>query len=259
MRVSLRLGAHVAKNSLLEEAAVTGSDVVQIFLSSNRSWSDPVLTEEFRSTCRTFPGAIYVHAPYLVNPASADPGVRARSRRALIAQTAAAAEIGALGVVVHGGHVAGPGSTEDGVTGWLEVLHDWTPAVPLLIENTAGGSLAMARDFEVFARLFDALVHAGHTPGICLDTCHAWAGGEALAGAVDRLRRFAGGIDLLHVNDSRDGFDSARDRHANLGEGEIPLDDILGVLDAAGCDAVVETPNGPRAMAEDLRRLRVGG
>ena len=251
-----RLGAHVGKNALIEEASTTASEVVQIFLSSNRSWSEPSLSEEFLTACRAYEGGIYVHAPYLVNPASADPQVRKRSRRALIAQTEAASRIGALGVVVHGGHVAGHGSLDDGMAGWLEVLDGWDPAVPLLIENTAGGDLAMARDFGVFARLFDALVTAGHRPGVCLDTCHAWAGGEALLGSVDRLLRFAGGVDLLHVNDSRDGFGSARDRHANLGAGEIPLDELLAVVSAAGCDAVVETPNGAAAMADDLALLR---
>jgi deoxyribonuclease-4 len=251
-----RLGAHVGKNVLLEEAASTGSEVVQLFLSSNRSWSDPSLSEEFLAACASYDGGIYVHAPYLVNPASSDPGVRERSRRVLRAQTAAAARIGALGVVVHGGHVAGRGSLDDGVAGWLEVLDGWEPAVPILIENTAGGDQAMARDFDVFARLFDALVASGHRPGVCLDTCHAWAGGEALLGSVDRLRRFAGAIDLLHVNDSRDGFGSARDRHANLGSGEIPIEDVLAVVALAGCDAVVETPNGAEAMAADLTLLR---
>jgi deoxyribonuclease-4 len=116
----------------------------------------------------------------------------------------------------------------------------------------------MARRFEDFQRLFEAVERHGCRVGVCLDTCHAWAGGEALGTAVERLRSFAGRIDLLHVNDSRDTFDSGRDRHANLGDGNVPFESILEVVAAADCDAVVETPNGPARMAEDLALLRRG-
>lgn len=252
----VRIGAHVSKNSVLAEALATGSEVVQIFLSSNRSWRTPVLTDEFRTVVGGFSGGIYVHAPYLVNPASVDPLVRSRSRDALRAQFAAAESIGALGVVVHGGHLAGPGEFADGVRGWLEVLSGWDSPVPLLVENTAGGSSALARSFSDFQRLFDALVRSGRRVGVCLDTCHAWAGGEPLSGAVERIQTFAGRIDLLHVNDSLDTFDSARDRHANIGSGLIPVASVLEVVAQAACDAVVETPNGPLAMARDLEFLR---
>lgn len=258
----VRIGAHVSKNTLLAEAEETGSEVVQIFLSSNRSWAPPVLGEEFLVHARELQDRIYVHAPYLVNPASLDPLVRKRSRDALLAQFTAAERIGALGVVVHGGHLAGAGSFDDGVQGWLEVLADWGSSVPLLIENTAGGTSAMARSFDDFKRLFDALstasASAGHRVGVCLDTCHAWAGGEALGSAVARLSAFAGRIDLLHVNDSRDLFDSGRDRHANLGDGTLPSGVFAEILAAACCDAVVETPNGPTAMASDVEFLRSG-
>lgn len=255
-----RLGAHVSKNALVTEASLTRSEVVQLFLSSNRSWAPPVLGEEFLAAAAEFRGQVYVHAPYLINPASLDPLVRVRSRDALIAQFHAAEIIGALGVVVHGGHLAGTGSFVDGVRGWLEVLDGWESPVPLLIENTAGGASAMARRFEDFKQLFDALkahpAAAGHRVGVCLDTCHAWAGGEPLDVAVSHMQAFAGRIDLLHVNDSRDVFDSGRDRHANLGSGTLPPDVFFDVVSAAACDAVVETPNGPEAMAADLEFLR---
>jgi len=230
--------------------------VVQLFLSSNRSWRSPVLTEEFLADVAGFSGGVYVHAPYLVNPASADPLVRSRSRESLKEQFAAAERIGALGVVVHGGHLAGPGGFADGVHNWLEVLSGWDSTVPLLVENTAGGTSALARSFSDFQRLFDALVGSGRHVGVCIDTCHAWAGGEPLAGAVERVRGFAGAVDLLHVNDSLDDFDSSRDRHANLGSGRIPVNEVLEVVSQAACDAVVETPNGPLAMARDLAFLR---
>jgi deoxyribonuclease-4 len=72
----------------------------------------------------------------------------------------------------------------------------------------------------------------------------------------DRVRAFAGTIDLVHANDSRDPFDSGRDRHANLGDGACGLDAVAAVVAAAGCPAVVETPGGVDAMRRDLEALR---
>jgi deoxyribonuclease-4 len=249
------LGAHVERSSVLEDAERTGSEAVQIFLSAPRTWAAPRLRGDEESL-RTSGLLVYVHAPYLVNPASLNPEVRARSRQAIVEQAEAALRVAAKGLVVHGGHPTGSGTVEDGIRGWLEVLEGLELPVKLLVENTAGGNAAVARRFDAFARLHEALTWAGHDIGVCLDTCHAHAGGEELLGMCDRVRAFAGTIDLVHANDSRDPFDSGRDRHANLGDGACGLDAVAAVVAAAGCPAVVETPGGVDAMRRDLEALR---
>ena len=89
--------------------------------------------------------------------------------------------------------------------------------MPIYLENTAGGDHAMARHFDTIGRLWD---HIGDTGiGFCLDTCHAWAAGEELVDAVERIMAITGRIDLVHCNDSKDEAGSGRDRHANLGTG----------------------------------------
>lgn len=249
------LGAHVDRASVLAAAEATGSDVVQIFLSAPLSWATPRVGQD-EKVLRDSGLAIFVHAPYLLNPASVNPEVRSRTRRALIAQSEAAARIGASGLVVHGGHPTGDGDVRDGIAGWVEVLHDVHLPVRLLIENTAGGKAAVARSFDAFAALYGALHDAGHNIGVCLDTCHAHAGGEELVYACERLRAFAGKIDLVHANDSRDPFNSGRDRHANLGAGACGLEAVAHVVAEAGCPAVVETPGGNMMMREDIAALR---
>jgi deoxyribonuclease-4 len=249
------LGAHVERSSVLEDAERTGSEAVQIFLSAPRTWAAPRLRGDEESL-RTSGLLVYVHAPYLVNPASLNPEVRSRSRQAIVEQAEAALRVAAKGLVVHGGHPTGSGTVEDGIRGWLEVLEGLELPVKLLVENTAGGNAAVARRFDAFARLHEALTGAGHDIGVCLDTCHAHAGGEELLGMCDRVRAFAGTIDLVHANDSRDPFDSGRDRHANLGDGACGLDAVAAVVAAAGCPAVVETPGGVDAMRRDLEALR---
>jgi deoxyribonuclease-4 len=249
------LGSHVSRATALDDARAIDADVVQVFLSAPQTWASPRPRGD-EQALRDSGLALFVHAPYLVNPASLNPDVRAKSRVALEAQAAAAHAIGARGLIVHGGHPTGSGTIADGISGWLEVLDGWQGAVPLLIENTAGGNAAVARRFDAFAQLVDAVRAQGHNVGVCLDTCHAHAGGEGLAGIVERLVAFAGAIDFMHVNDSKDGFDSGRDRHENLGQGQCAIDELLAAVGSANCPAVVETPNGLSAQAADVALLR---
>ena len=98
----------------------------------------------------------------------------------------------------------------------------------------------MARTFDRLGRLWDAVGEFG--PGFCLDTCHAFAGGEDLVGIVERVLAITGRIDLVHANNSRDAFDSGADRHANYDSGTIAPELIVAACRDAGCDVIVETP-----------------
>mgnify|MGYP001072573854 CR=1 FL=1 len=130
--------------------------------------------------------------------------------------------------------------------------------VPILIENTAGGENAITRDLEVIARLWDKVGEFG--AGFCLDTCHAFAAGWDLATAVEKVKAVTGRIDLVHLNNSRDEFGSARDRHANIGEGTIDPEQLAAVCAAAGAPVVVETPaEGQAADIAFLRERLTGG
>jgi deoxyribonuclease-4 len=127
-------------------------------------------------------------------------------------------------------------------------------SVPLLLENTAGGNHAMARRLETVERLWEHVADGGL--GFCLDTCHAHAGGEDLDGIVDRVLAITGRIDLVHANDSKDPAGSGRDRHENLGKGQIDLDTLVGIVQAAGAPVVCETPGGVAEHQADIELLR---
>lgn len=249
------LGSHVERKDPLQGAVSRQADVVQIFLSPPQAWAAPKIRgDEHELLSAELP--IFVHAPYLANPASANPAVREKTRRCLQEQTKAAAAVGALGLVVHGGHPTGGGTVAQGVDNWLEVMRDLEPECRILIENTAGGSAAVARRFDDFARLLDALRGAGHDVGVVLDTCHAHAGGEELSSSAERLIRFAGSIELVHLNDSKDDFNSGRDNHQSLGEGSCAMQDLLQVVQVANTYTVVETPGGCVDQARDLSVVR---
>jgi len=157
-------------------------------------------------------------------------------------------------VVVHGGHATGDATFEGGLERWRKALQSIESPVPILIENTAGGEHAMARTIEDIAELWDAIGEFGI--GFCLDTCHAWAAGEELEDLVSRVVGAAGRIDLVHANDSKDLFGSRRDRHTNLGDGEIPTELLIHVIRGAGAPVVVETPEGAEAQATDIAWIR---
>lgn len=253
--MSVLIGAHTGGEKPIAEAAERDADLVQFFLGDPQGWKKPPP----RDDASELAGAempIYIHAPYLINVASANNRIRIPSRKNLQTAADAASEIGAAGLVVHGGHVTDDEDVAEGFPRWRKAIDTLETDVPILIENTAGGGNAMAREVETIARLWEHIGDAG--VGFVLDTCHAWAGGEDLATIVERVIAATGRIDLVHCNDSRDPFDSRRDRHANLGSGQIPGELLHGVVAAAKAPVVVETPGEATAQAADIAWLRRG-
>lgn len=253
----MRIGAHVNADDPLAEAARRGADVVQFFLADPQGWTAPRPREDAQAL-RDSDIDIYIHAPYVINVATGNNRIRIPSRKLLMAHAKAAAAIGAQGLVVHGGQV---GAKEDLAMGF----HNWRKAlayaeeeggfpVPVLIENTAGGQRSCARRFDDLARLWEAL--DGYEVGLCLDTCHAYAGGEELMGIVDRLLAITGRIDVIHANGSKYGFNSGRDRHENFSRGAIDPELIVEVVRTAGAPVICETPGTAEDQAADIAYLR---
>ena len=253
----MRIGAHVDPAQPLIEAASRGADLVQFFLTDPQAWSDP----KERADADAILGAdvdVYIHAPYRINVATMNNRIRIPSRKLLLSHAKAAASLGAKGIIVHGGHVGDSDELAKGFDNWRKTFAYAADsggfATPVLIENTAGGDHACARKLDMLARLWDAI--GDHEVGFCLDTCHAHAGGEDLLGLVDRVKAITGRIDLIHCNDSKDPFDSGRDRHDNLGSGMIDPELLIAVVRAAGAPVIVETPGDAEGQAADIAFLR---
>ncbi len=263
---SLRLGAHVDQEDPVAEAVARGADLVQTFLGDPQGWEKPTVAyaggpSALRDALAQAGVDLYIHAPYVLNVATGNNRIRIPSRKLLAQHADLAAECGAKGLIVHGGHVLAGDDPEAGFDNWAKTFERWAPPLPVLIENTAGGDHAMARRLERIARLWEVLDDRCEDAtmadvGFCLDTCHAFAGGEALPGVVDRVKAVTGRIDLVHANDSRDEFDSGADRHANFGAGRIDGDELAGVVAAAGAPVVCETPGGAAGQGADIAWLR---
>lgn len=244
------IGSHVRSDNPLQGALDDEADLVQFFLGDPQSWRKPPPRPD-ADLLRRSPIPIYIHAPYLINVASANNRIRIPSRTMLQDTCDGAAEINATAVIVHGGH-ADDHDIEAGFDRWVKALAALNTDVPVYLENTAGGNDAMARHFDTIGRLWDRIGDMGI--GFCLDTCHAWAAGEELIDAVDRITAITGRIDLVHCNDSRDAAGSGADRHANLGAGKIDPGLLLAVVRAADASVVCETADeGRRADIAFLR------
>lgn len=247
------VGAHVPSLDPLREAAERDADLVQIFLSDPQSWKKPAPRAD-AATLAESDLPIYVHSPYLINVCADNNRVRIPSRKILQETCDAATEIGAVAVVVHGGHVTGDGPQEEGIDRWRKALKATDTNMQILIENTAGGDKAVARRVEWIAKLWEEIGEFG--VGFVLDTCHSWAGGEPFDELVERIMAFTGKIDLVHANDSKDPFDSRRDRHQNLGAGEVPVEMLAATIVKADAPVVVETPGGALEQAADIEWVR---
>jgi deoxyribonuclease-4 len=253
----MRIGAHVDPADPLAAAAARGADAVQFFLTDPQGYKSPVPREDAEAL-RTSDVEVFIHAPYIVNVATLNNRIRIPSRKLLLAHAKAAAALGASGLIVHGGHVGKGEDVAVGFDNWRKTFAYAAESgglpLPVLIENTAGGDNACARRFDDLARLWEAI--GEFDVGFCLDTCHAHAGGEDLVDIVDRVKAITGRIDLIHANDSKDTFDSGRDRHDNLGSGKIDPGLVVAAIRAAGAPVIVETPGGVEGQSADIALLR---
>lgn len=260
---TLRIGGHVDQADPVAEALARSATLSQFFLGDPQSYKGPVIQyadgpAALKAAAAEANVDLYVHAPYPINVAATNNRIRIPGRKLLQQHLTAAAEIGAKGVIVHGGHLGKDEEAAKGFDNWRKCIDGLDMPVPLLIENTAGGDNAMARRLEAIARLWDAIGQAtgGDTVGFCLDTCHAHAGGNDLTTVVEKVLAITGRIDLVHANDSRDTFDSGADRHTNFGSGLIDRDELASVVRTAGAPVVCETPGGVDGQSADITWLR---
>lgn len=270
-------GAHVSAaggiSKAIDRTEEIGGDCVQVFTQSPRMWKPtahaPEELERFRARrAEARVEFVSCHALYLVNLASRDEEIRAKSLGALRATMEAARGIGAEAVVFHVGSHLGYGFDE--AIGLVapalrELLELTTDELWLCLENTAGAGATIGRSIAELASLCDAL--DGHPQlGVCIDSCHWWASGvdvtnrstldDALADldariGLERLR-------VLHVNDSKTPLGSNRDKHELVGRGLIGdgLATFLAHPAFESLPAIVETWEDKGADTEDLDRMR---
>lgn len=258
---TLEIGGHV--DDPIAAAHADGFPIAQTFLGDPQAWKGHAVPHPdgaagLKADAEAAGVSLFIHAPYVINVATTNNRIRIPSRQILAKQVKLATEVGARGVIVHGGHVGNGDDPQVGFDNWRKAIEGLDLTVPIFIENTAGGANAMARQLERIARLWDTISGAKgfENVGFCLDTCHAHAGGLDPDGLVDAIKAITGRIDLIHLNDSRDAANSGADRHAVLGRGECEAEYLVSVVREAGAPVILETPTGEVSHAEQIAWLR---
>jgi deoxyribonuclease-4 len=270
------IGAHVSTGGGLDKAIERGAaldcESIQVFNQSPRMWRPtkygPDDFAAFKEAMADSPvEAVVIHAVYLINCATKDRELRKKSLASLTHALRIGDGIGAAGVVLHPGaqkgEALGP-SIERAAKVIAAALED-SDNCPLLLEQTAGHKGLLGRDFDQTAELIE-LAGSGKRLGLCLDSCHLFVQGydvtdeEHLSAVVDEADAKVGldRLQCLHVNDAAAPLGSCRDRHANIGKGEMGKQGLAAFLSEPRFDklpATLETP-GPNKKGPDKREVQ---
>ena len=210
--------------------------------------------------------AVLIHAVYLLNCASDDPDISAKSLTSLTHSLRVGHDIGATGVVLHPGS-AKTGDVPSAIVRAGETIRQAladSEGCELHLENTAGAGGTLGRSIDELAALIEAC-GGDQRVGLCLDSCHLYASGydirtnAGMDALMDEVSEKIGldRLGSLHLNDSQTGLGSNRDRHADVAEGELGEEGCAAFLSApqlAGLACVLETPGPNRkgATAEEV-------
>jgi deoxyribonuclease-4 len=250
-----------------DRAAEIGASALQVFSDNPTSWRRrPAVPRElpaFRERLAAHGiGPLAIHAPYIVNLASADQEIHRRSVEVLANELRVARAYGARFVNVHLGSHRGEGPEAGvrrlagGVRAALDLVDGEAPGVLLVLENGSGAGSGLGAAIEELRSIDQAIADAGvdaERYGFCLDTAHLWAAGYPLHtavgvdGTLEAFDELVGleRLHMVHLNDSRSEIGSRHDRHEHVGAGRIGAEGIARVVTHPALDHVtyyLETP-----------------
>jgi deoxyribonuclease IV len=276
MPTDLLLGAHVSAAGGVPEAppraAAIAATAIQLFTKMANRWAERECVDEECTSFRerlaaTDVAATMAHDSYLINLASPDPVLRARSLASFVSELRRCHALGLHYLVSHPGNYmdereAGIARNADAIS---EALASAPGATILCLETTAGSGTSLGASFEELAAIIERVDPAQRARvGICLDTCHVYSAGYDLVNDYDGvIARFDDVLGLerlkvMHLNDSKTPFSSRRDRHELIAEGslgESPFRRIMTDERLARVPKVIETPKLDDATATDTRML----
>lgn len=271
------LGAHVSVAGGVQHAPERARDIyslnVQVFTKQPSRWAEPELApdrvEAFgrERTARELRVA-GSHDSYLINLASPRADLWERSLASFTAELERCAALELDFLVTHPGN-ATDGDMESGLDrnaeGVARALEEVPGPTRVLLEITAGSGTSVGASFENLARIIEGVPPAQRgRVGVCFDTCHAYSAGYDLVREYDAVWEAFDdilGLDrlgLFHLNDSKNPFDSRKDRHEHIGEGslgEAPFRRIMTDERFLGVSKLLETPKGDDMVTFDRQNL----
>ena len=273
------LGGHISISGGVslapERARKVTADCMQIFSKNQMQWkAKPLDLEEAEKFVENSKQKkileTVIHDSYLINLASPDKSLLKQSREVFLEEMVRAKHLGVRYLIFHPGSHMGSGE-QVGMKRIAESMN-WARTefgsgdVQLLLEITAGAGRVLGQSFEQLAKIMDQLDDQKNA-GVCFDTCHAYAAGYDIKVRSGYERTFelfdeVIGLDRLkamHLNDSKGALGSRRDRHEQIGKGNIGLEGFRNFMDDSrweGIPMVLETPKGEKGYRQELKLLR---
>lgn len=268
-------GAHISiakgYKHAVKEALSIGANTMQFFTRNPRGSAakalDPVDIKKANELCEKNDfGPLVAHAPYTLNLASTKAETVEFARMVLRDDLDRLKQIKVPYLVLHPGSHLGAG-IEEGIKQIAQNLRDVVTAdegVTILLEIMAGVGTEVGHTFE---QLYD-IMNFTEKPekfGVCLDTCHMLGGGYDIIDDIDKVLlefdKIVGleKIKVIHINDSKFPLGSRKDRHANLGEGELGLDNIKNIINHPALKDkpfLLETPGGLENYKKEIEILK---
>ncbi|KZT02361.1 AP endonuclease [Laetiporus sulphureus 93-53] len=261
-----KIGPHVSgaggvENTIVNAAAV-GANAFAVFVKSQRKWVSSPLTSEsiasFKSRMKAFgysPSHILPHGSYLINLGNPDEEKREKSYQCFLDDLKRCEELGLHLYNFHPGSSVGRATTEESLSFIAECInraHEETKAVVIILENMAGAGSVVGSHFSELGEIIKQVENKSRV-GVCLDTCHTFAAGYDIRtkdGWNDTMTEFEREIGPqylrgMHINDSKAALGSKKDRHQNIGLGELGLTTFAHILSdprTKDIPLILETP-----------------
>lgn len=246
----MNIGCHVPMHHSKRSADKFDADVVQLHLGSPQQWGRTTVPEG------EIADRLYVHAPYLINLSSVHKLPLQKSQATLIEQGKVGKQIGALGLVIHGGSWK-KGEQRKALVQWAKALSSYKSEFPrVLVENSANGKHSLTRNLHDLHLLWKHIGDAN--VGYCLDTAHLWANVATPEDAefyIKHVQGIVGRIQLVHANGSSALINSGVDRHSPLSLSVAPAGWVAWCVELANPKDVVAETTLPKQDIAQLRDL----
>ncbi|WP_245552920.1 deoxyribonuclease IV [Brevibacillus massiliensis] len=268
----LKIGCHISVAKGLEHAVrralELGAESFQVFTKNPRGLRPKKVdyddAEKGVALMQKHDITLVCHTPYITNLSTPKPDLQEVTIRSIVEDLHIAEAYGAIGAVVHCGKHVGEGE-EYGTNRMIEtldlILDQYEGPVKLLLENTAGQGSELGLSIDDLMKIRGASKHPDKI-GFCFDTCHSFAAGqwnlESFGELVKQMEHsgYLQQLAAIHFNDSKAPFDSKKDRHEKIGQGEIGSEALAKFLT---CDqfqhlpVILETPvNDEQEYAEEM-------
>lgn len=271
----LNIGCHLSASdgyvAMAKQAIEIGANTFQFFTRNPRGFKAKDIDEqdvkEFLEIIKAHKFVkILAHAPYTLNPCSADKRVRELAKEIFID------DLKRMEYTPNNMYNFHPGShVGQGIDAGIKIIADTLNEVltkkqttTVLLETMSGKGSEVGSKFEELKQIID-LVELKDKVGVCLDTCHIYDGGYDIVNDLDNvIKQFDSIIGLeklkaIHLNDTKNPFASHKDRHEKIGEGYLGLDAISKVINhpkLKNLPFYLETPNEIDGYAKEIKILK---